>query len=228
VASKHSARDEQSVASLYRGVEVAETYIRKRFNHAWSLLLHRKQDDAGTAIRQRFNLARNPVILTVGRLQRRKGHDMVIKAIPAIKRIFPQIKYLISVNIGVPDSVVFAGRVTDEELPHYYAAYDVFIMPSRELNGDIEGFGIVYLEAAAAGKPVIGGRSGGTDDAILDGVTGLRVDGTNSEEIAAAVIELLSDPQKAQAIGEAGYSCVAADFTWDAVAQRTLALSLSL
>jgi phosphatidylinositol alpha-1,6-mannosyltransferase len=190
------------------------------------------------AIRQQSNFDHTPIMLTVGRLQRRKGHDMVIKVLPAIRRIFPQIKYVIvgdgeelsrlrelSFNLGVDNSVIFAGRVADEDLPSYYAACDLFIMPNRELNGDIEGFGLVFLEAAAAGKPVIGGCSGGTDDAIVEGITGLRVDGSSEREIADAVITLLSDPERMKSMGMAGRLRVEKEFTWDSVVQRTQLLS---
>ena len=117
--------------------------------------------------------------------------------------------------------MVFAGSVPDQELAAYYAACDVFIMPNRQIGGDIEGFGMVYLEAGAAGKPVIGGKNGGTDDAIVDGVTGLRVDGNSRSEIADAVIDLLSTPDKAKAMGMRGRQRVANEFTWDAVVERT-------
>ena len=130
--------------------------------------------------------------------------------------------------MGVADSVIFTGCVSDEELLGYYAACDVFIMPNREIDGDIEGFGMVYLEASAAGKPVIGGRSGGTGDAILDGITGLRVDGTNVAQIADAVISLLSDPEKSKTMGKNGYRWAAQEFTWDAVVQRTHPLAMTI
>jgi phosphatidylinositol alpha-1,6-mannosyltransferase len=198
-------------------------------------------DVSHTTVRQRFNLTQNPILLTVGRLQRRKGHDMVIRALPAIKHIFPQIKYLIvgdgeelaylrdlSTKGGVAESVMFTGPVSDEELPQYYAASDIFIMPNREIHGDIEGFGIVYLEAAAAGKPVIGGRSGGTDDAILDGITGLRVDGNSPCEIANAVIALLSDPVKMKTMGANGRHRMEREFTWESVVHQTQWLSTKI
>jgi phosphatidylinositol alpha-1,6-mannosyltransferase len=166
---------------------------------------------------------------------------MVIRALPTIKHIFPQIKYLIvgdgeelsylrdlSTNSGVAESVIFIGRVLDEELPKYYAASDIFIMANREIRGDIEGFGIVYLEAAAAGKPVIGGRSGGTDDAILDSVTGLRVDGNSPCEIANAVISLLSDPVKMKTMGANGRLRVEREFTWESVVRQTQLLSAKI
>ena len=165
-------------------------------------------------IREKYYLGDAPILLTVGRLQRRKGHDMVIRAMPLIKAKIPHAIYLIVGTgeesaflqalvreVDVTDSVIFVGCITDEEVLGCYAACNVFVMPNREINGDIEGFGIVYLEASAAGKPVIGGRSGGTSDAILDGITGLRVDGTSVAEIAEAVISLLNDSNTSQTYG---------------------------
>jgi len=167
-------------------------------------------------------------------MQRRKGQDMVIQALPRIRQNMPQVKYVLvgtgeelaslttlARELGVHDSVVFAGNVLDQELAAYYAACDVFIMPNRQIDSDIEGFGIVYLEAGAAGKPVIGGKSGGTDDAIVDGVTGIRVDGNSSVEIADAVVDLLSAPDRAKTMGQRGRQRVESEFAWDAVVART-------
>ncbi len=186
------------------------------------------------AVRQRYSLDEAPVLLTIGRLQRRKGQDMVIKALPLIRKKYPNIKYLIvgsgeefeSLKLlakeeGVQDNVIFTGRISDEERSAYYAACDIFVMPNRQIGADIEGFGIVFLEAGAAGKPVIGGRSGGTGEAIQDGVTGLRVDGENVEAIAAAVIDLLADSKKAHAMGEQGKLRVKTAFAWDSIVDRT-------
>jgi phosphatidyl-myo-inositol dimannoside synthase len=206
-----------------------------------NLQLFRHGNPSAQTIREQYHLGDAPVLLTVGRLQRRKGHDMVISALPLIKAKFLRATYLIVGageefaylqalvdEMGIADSVIFAGCVADEALPGYYAACDVFIMPNREIDGDIEGFGMVYLEASAAGKPVIGGRSGGTSDAILDGITGLRVDGTNVGEIANAVIALLSDPEKSQAMGKNGCQWTAQEFTWDAVVQKTHPLAMAI
>lgn len=201
----------------------------------------RAKDEAVLAIRQRHNLGRSPVLLTVGRLQRRKGQDMVIQALPHVVKKFPDVKYVIvgtgeeyaflqrlAQDVGVQDKVIFAGQIADGEQAAYYAACDVFLMPNRQIGEDIEGFGIVFLEAGAAGKPVVGGKSGGTGEAILDEVTGLRVDGTNVQAIATAVTELLSDPNRARVMGECGRRRVEAEFTWQSVAQRTRLLSAAI
>jgi len=197
------------------------------------------QETLGFEIRQRHKLA-GPVLLTVGRLQRRKGQDRVIQALPEVKKVFPTISYLIvgsgedaaylqnlSYECGVADHVVFAGKIPDSELPAYYAACDVFVMPNRQIGEDIEGFGMVYLEAGAAGKPVIGGKSGGTSDAIVDGVTGLRVNGENLEDLCAAIMTFLRDPQQAKCLGENGRQRVLNDCTWEQVYSKTRTLASS-
>ena len=133
-----------------------------------------------------------PILLTVGRLVKRKGHDNVILALPKILEKIPNLLYVI-VGDGenkysleelveerkLQKSVYFAGNVTDEELAHWYKQADIFIMPAREINGDVEGFGIVFLEAALSRLPVIAGRSGGVSVAVLDNQTGLVVDPEN-------------------------------------------------
>ena len=195
----------------------------------------------GRRIREQHQLGQSPVLLIVGRLQRRKGQDMMIKALPLVHQNFPETKFLIvgtgheeaylkhlAREVGVISSVVFAGQVQDRELGGYYAACDLFVMPNRQIGEDIEGFGMVFLEAAATGKAVIGGKSGGTDDAILDGVTGLRVDGNKVEEIAEAVIGLLSDRERARSMGENGRCRVEREFSWDSVFQQTRFLASSI
>jgi len=159
---------------------------------------------------------------------------MVIQALPLIMKKFPNVRYLIvgigeelaalqqlAKDCGVQDHIVFVGQVADEERAAYYAACDVFIMPNRQLGADIEGFGMVFLEAGAAGKPVIGGKSGGTGEAIREGITGLRVDGEDVEAIAAAVVELLTDSERARIMGEQGRQWVETVFTWESIVERT-------
>jgi phosphatidylinositol alpha-1,6-mannosyltransferase len=189
---------------------------------------------ASLAIRQRHNLGDAFVLLTVGRLQRRKGQDMVIRALPLIKQQIPNVSYLIvgtgeeekylrdlAVTLGVAENVVFVGAIPDEDRAAYYAACDVFVMPNRQIDADIEGFGIVFLEAGAAGKPVIGGLSGGTADAIQDGVTGLRIDGERIQAITEAVMALATNLNTARSMGEQGRQRVEAEFSWDSIVERT-------
>jgi phosphatidyl-myo-inositol dimannoside synthase len=194
----------------------------------------RASEETRRAIRRHHHLDGNFTLLTMGRLQRRKGQDMVIQALPLIMKKFSNIKYLIvgtgeelaalqqlAKDCRVQDHVVFVGQVADDERATYYAACDVFIMPNRQLEADIEGFGMVFLEAGAAGKPVIGGKSGGTGEAIREGITGLRVDGEDVEAIAAAVVELLTDSERARTMGEQGKRWIETAFTWESVVERT-------
>ena len=168
-----------------------------------------KEQQKSTDLLDRYGLEEKRVILTVGRLVERKGIDLVIRSIPKIVSKFPDIHYLIvgdgpyrsaleqlAQETGVADRVTFAGLVDDNELVGHYALCDVFVMPNRELpDGDTEGFGLVFLEANACGKPVIAGKAGGTSDAVRDEYNGLLVDGTNLDEIATAVIRILADEQ---------------------------------
>jgi phosphatidylinositol alpha-1,6-mannosyltransferase len=119
----------------------------------------------------------------------------------------------------VVERVTYAGEVPDQELAAYYAACDLFTTATRQIDADIEGFGIVFLEAGAAAKRVIGGIGGGTDDAIVHGSTGIRVDGTVVEAIATAVASPLTDRAKAK--GEAGCRRVEHEFTWEVVVEQT-------
>jgi phosphatidyl-myo-inositol dimannoside synthase len=177
---------------------------------------------------------RTPVIVSVGRLVERKGCDMTIRALPKVIATFPNAVYLIvgdgpyrqelealSVAVGVRDYVRFAGN-QDEKLPDIYALSDVFAMPSRARleSCDVEGFGLVYLEANACGKPVIAGRSGGVPDAVTDGVTGLLVDPISPEEIARAISRILSSPDLAARLGDQGRERVLREFTWPIFAQH--------
>ncbi len=171
------------------------------------------------AVRTRHGLDGARVILTVGRLIERKGHDVVLRALPRVRAAVGPVRYLIvgsgpeqprlaalARELGCDADVVFAGRVSEEELPAYYAACDVFAMPSRALaqRDGIEGFGIVFLEAGACGRAVVGGRSGGVEDAVLDGETGVLVDPLSVDEVAEALTRLLLDHAEAERLGQAG------------------------
>ncbi|MCS7173083.1 MAG: glycosyltransferase family 4 protein [Armatimonadetes bacterium] len=168
-------------------------------------------------VRERYGLGDCRVVLTVGRLVERKGHDLVIRAIAALRE--EPVRYVIAgagpeerrlrelaQALHVGDRVVFTGYVPDEELPGLYAACDVFVMPSRalEVRDGVEGFGTTFLEAGACGKPVIGGRSGGVAEAVEEGVTGLLVDPQDAEALAEALRRLLRDPELRRRMGEAG------------------------
>lgn len=174
------------------------------------------------------NLQNKKVILTVGRLIERKGQDMVLKAMPLVLKSVPDTKYIIVGNgpekeklehlinqLGLQGCVVLYEKVGDYELPAFYDLADVFIMPCRELpSGDIEGFGIVFLEAGNYKKPVIAGRSGGAVEAVEHNLNGLLVNAQNENEIAQAIVSLLKNPDKARIFGEQGYKRVQKKFNW--------------
>ncbi len=155
----------------------------------------------------RYGLEGKKVILTVGRLIERKGIDTVIRSIPKLIPKIPDIYYLIIGDgpyrrvleqlvqeTGMTDRVTFAGLVDGDDLVRHYALCDVFVMPNRELpDGDTEGFGLVFLEANACGKPVVAGKAGGTSDAVQDGYNGLLVVGTDVGEIANAICRVFGD-----------------------------------
>lgn len=165
------------------------------------------------------------LILSVGRLQRRKGFDNVIRSLPALLEKGLDVEYAL-IGIGedlgylqelareldVADRVHLLGHVSYEALPRWYNACDLFAMPNRDINGDNEGFGLVFLEAAASGKPAVAGKAGGTGSAVLEGVTGLRVDGENVAEVAEALERPLSDPEESARMGHAARQRVLADF----------------
>lgn len=181
------------------------------------------------------NLLNKRVILCVGRLVQRKGQDRLIEALGLIRTAVPSAHLLIvgegayrsalekiANRNGLTDAVTFVGKVSLAELPTFFSAGEVFAMPSRSRFGglEIEGLGIVYLEASSCGLPIVAGNSGGAPDAVLDGVTGIVVDGTNVGEIARAIIELLSDPVRAQRMGKAGRQWVADQWSWESWSEK--------
>jgi phosphatidylinositol alpha-1,6-mannosyltransferase len=189
----------------------------------------------GAAVRRRHGLGNRPVVVCVSRLVPRKGQDVLVRALPAVRRVVPDAALLlvgdgpyrdrlvrIAGEHGVERDVVLAGSVPWPELPAYYAAGDVFAMPcrTRRRGLDVEGLGIVYLEASATALPVVAGRSGGAPDAVLDGETGTVVDGRAVADVAAAVSSLLADPARAAAMGRAGRAWVDREWRWDVLAAR--------
>ena len=194
----------------------------------------------GTAIRDRHVREGELMLLTVGRLQRRKGQDLVLRAMAALPSR-PELRYVIvgggeeeeslkrlAGELGVADRVVFAGKVPDEELPAYYAACDVFLMPNRADGADIEGFGIVFLEAQATQRPVIAGRTGGAPEAVAEGETALLVGGEDPGELARALDELAASPRLRARFGRAGRERAARLFTWDDTARSVAELQRRL
>jgi len=181
------------------------------------------------------------LILSVGRLQRRKGFDMVIRSIPELCKLGLSVRYaLIGIGedrdylyslvqeLGVDDRVHLLGHVDAEDLPRWYNACDVFAMPNREINGDTEGFGMVFIEAAACGKPAIAGLAGGTAAAVVDGMTGLRVDGSDQQSVCDGLCTLLNDIQIGAEWGKHAHDRVHRMLSWDQVAARTSDLNDSI
>ncbi|HLI56694.1 MAG TPA: glycosyltransferase family 4 protein [Actinomycetota bacterium] len=176
-----------------------------------------------------------PVVLTACRLIRRKGPSTLIAALPRVLEAHPDAVLAIAgdgpdrrrleraaAGSGVRGSVRFLGALPWSTLGSYYAAADVFALPTRERFGGLEteGFPLVYLEAAAAGLPVVAGRAGGVRDGVVDGETGVIVDGRSPEDTAAAINALLDDPARARAMGDAGRRRVLDDFSWQRAADR--------
>ena len=186
-------------------------------------------------LRNELGLTEKKVIVSVGRLVHRKGQDVLIEAMPAIIKDVPEAHILMigegpyrgyletrAKSLGIEDKITFIGRIQYADLPRYICVGDLFVMPSRSrLAGlEVEGLGIVYLEASACGLPVIAGDSGGAPDAVLDGETGLVVDGTKKADVAAAVVELLLDPDRSKAMGIRGRQWIIQEWRWEIWSNR--------
>jgi len=189
----------------------------------------------GGPMRRRLGLEGRPVVLTLARLVRRKGHDLVIRALAEVRRLIPDVTYVvvgtgteayvaslrrIAAECGVGDAVRFLGRADEADLPGLYAASDVYVMTSRSLDGDsnYEGFGITYLEANACGIPVIGADSGGVADAIIDGQTGYLVPPDDVPALTDRLLRILGQPDLRRRLGENGRARVVREMNWERVA----------
>jgi phosphatidylinositol alpha-1,6-mannosyltransferase len=196
---------------------------------------HFSPERSNPRIRHELGLDDKKVIVSVGRLVHRKGQDFLIDALPLISQKISNVHLLLvgegpyraelekrSVARGVRDRITFIGRVKHSELPEYICAGDIFAMPSRSrLAGlEVEGLGIVYLEASACGLPVIGGTSGGAPDAVLEGETGFSVDGTSATAIAEAAIRLLSNAEYAEKLGAQGRGWIVKEWRWEIWAEK--------
>jgi len=182
-----------------------------------------------TELRRSLGLLDKKVIVSVGRLVHRKGQDKLITALPEILQQHPT-AHILLVGEGpyrehlqklvakykVESAITFIGRIQYSDLPRYISAGDIFAMPSRSrLAGlEVEGLGIVYLEASSCELPVIAGRSGGAPDAVLEGVTGITVDGTKPSEIAAGVISLFNNPDMSLEMGRTGRKWIESNWRW--------------
>jgi phosphatidylinositol alpha-1,6-mannosyltransferase len=183
-----------------------------------------------TMVRTELGLNSKKVIVCVGRLVHRKGQDLLVEAMPEVLKSVPD-AHLLFVGTGpreahlrkrvtalsISDAVTFIGRVHYQDLPRFICAGDIFAMPARSrLAGlEVEGLGIVYLEASACGLAVVGGNSGGAPDAVIDNETGLIVDGTSVSAVAQACAALLQNPDRARAMGERGRQWITEEWQWD-------------
>jgi phosphatidylinositol alpha-1,6-mannosyltransferase len=185
-------------------------------------------------LRAAHGVGDGPLVVCVSRLVARKGQDMLIRALPRIRRRVPDATLMIVGGGPYEDrlrrlatetedgSVVFVGQVSETDLPRYYRAGDVFAMPCRTRLGglEVEGWGNVFIEAAACARPVVVGDSGGARESLVPGETGLLVDGSNVDQVADAVASLLGDPGRAEAMGLAGRARVEASFDWSRPAEQ--------
>jgi phosphatidylinositol alpha-1,6-mannosyltransferase len=193
----------------------------------------------GTAVRRRHGLGEGPVVVCVSRLVARKGQDVLVAGWPRVLERHPGARLLLVgggpaerslrrevAARGLADSVVLTGAVPPDRLPEHYAAGDVFAMPCRTRRAglDVEGLGMVYLEAAACGLPVVAGTSGGAPEAVDDGVTGHVVEPRSPAAVAAAVNALLADPERARAMGAAGRGWVERRWSWTTISASFAAL----
>jgi phosphatidylinositol alpha-1,6-mannosyltransferase len=191
----------------------------------------------GSEVRKRLGIdADRPVVVCVSRMVPRKGQDTLLQAWPSVRArsaadpllllvgdgpYRPKLDRLAATS-GEAASVLFTGPVSWDELPSYYDAGNIFAMPCRTRRAglDVEGLGIVYLEASATGLPVVGGDSGGAPDAILDGETGYVVPGRDTGALASRLTELLADPAGAAAMGDKGQAWIDREWTWELVTER--------
>lgn len=195
-----------------------------------------RPDVDGSAVRAALGVGEAPTVVCVSRLVRRKGQDVLIRALPLVRRAVPGAVLLlvgtgpdrarlgrVAAEAGVADAVIFTGAVPWRELPAYYRAGHVFAMPCRTRRAglDVEGLGMVYLEASACGLPVVAGNSGGAPEAVRDGETGLVVhDPRSPRAVAARLVPLLRDADLAAAMGRTGRAWAEAEWTWDRMAAR--------
>ncbi|MEU6643865.1 glycosyltransferase family 4 protein [Saccharomonospora sp. NPDC046836] len=199
-----------------------------------------RPDDAARAeIRARHGLGDRPTVVCVSRLVPRKGQDMLVLALPELRKRVPDTTLLLvgggpyrqklaalAEAAGVAEHVILTGSVPWEELPAHYAAGDVFAMPARTRGKglDVEGLGIVFLEASATGLPVVAGNSGGAPETVLDEVTGHVVDGRQLMQLVETLAALLADPVRARRMGAAGRQWVSEHWRWDILARRLVAM----
>jgi phosphatidylinositol alpha-1,6-mannosyltransferase len=238
LVSRHAARI--TAISSFSADEIAALGIpRERITVLYPGVEPAPDEEAPDDVRRQLGLGDGPLLMTLARLVPRKGQDTVIRAMPAILTRLPDARYLIvgtgpdearlrqlAEECGVVHAVVFAGSVPHDRVSSYYVACDVVIHPNRRMpDGDVEGFGIVFLEANVFGKPVIGGNSGGVPDAVVDGETGLLVEPDNVQAVADAAVRLLVDRDLARRLGEQGQERARTEFSWETAVARLRAIS---
>lgn len=180
------------------------------------------------------------LVFSVGRLSRRKGFDQMIRAVAQLRAEGMLLRYVIAgigEDAGYLDQLIAEhhlhgvvhriGAVGEADLPRWLNACDLFAMPNRDINGDNEGFGMVFIEAAACGKPSLAGEAGGTGSAVLHQQTGLRVDGNRVEAVAAGLRDFLTQPERTREWGQHALQRVQREFSWERVAEKTRQLQLS-
>jgi phosphatidylinositol alpha-1,6-mannosyltransferase len=192
-------------------------------------------------VRTRLGWGDRPVVLTVGRLQARKGHDCLIRSLQAVKQRVPNVLYAIVgdgeqraeldalvTSEGLADHVVFHGELRDEDLIDCYQQCDLFALPNRQVGKDFEGFGMVLLEAQACGRPVIAGTSGGTAETMSIPATGRLVCCDAPQPLADALIDLLRDSERLNQMGQAARRWVVENFDWDSLSLRAMEIFASV
>ena len=219
------------------GVPAARIHVANNGTNPERFALGDRTPESLSAWRETNLLGQGPVLLTVSRIVERKGIDLVLKALPALLESFPTLRYAVvgggpelenlkrlAEELGVSESTYFLGKIPEEDLLTSYHACDIFVMPARLVFPSVEGFGLVFREANACGKPVIGTRSGGIPDAIIDGETGLLIDPDDLDALIESTSKLLHDPESARAMGQTGKRLVETEGTWGHVADQILAV----
>jgi phosphatidylinositol alpha-1,6-mannosyltransferase len=193
------------------------------------------------AVREKLGWGGRTVVLTAGRLQERKGHDMLIRALPAVRRAVPDVLYAIvgdgdrrpaleslAAELNVQDCVRFYGEMGDDGLIECYQQCDLFALPNREVNGDFEGFGMVLVEAQACGRAVLAGASGGTAETLSPGETGRLVNCDRPETVAETLMAMLADRDNLERMGEAARRWAVERFDWPFLATRAASVFAGL
>lgn len=189
------------------------------------------------SLNKKYKLEKKIVLLSVGRLVKRKGVDQVLDVLPDVLKKIPNLEYLIIGkgdeinnykliinNLNLKDNVRIIEDANDEERDALYGLADIFVLPTREIKGDFEGFGIVYLEANLHGLPVIAGNSGGASDAVVDGVSGLLIEAGDKEELKKAILKLAQNKDLREKLGSQGRERVLREFRWEDKAKLILNL----